>query len=444
MVIHKITRIILTFGLALAGITLLSQPFQSVPINNIGTRLDKTVSKLSSPIRRASLLKQISHLESLGEMQALSSPAEVSFREIGQHILVETYIEGMSKPLSLILDSGVKSLILQRSLAGEISLEDTVDFTPWETYGLVEQASIGAASFNQIGAYVVNFSTPGHPLYCLSEHGVIGASLMKHGVWQIDYEAQTITIAENLNQLIQTKSQRQDHRGQALFKVPMSFQENRPFIQLEVGHGRTIEVMVDTGWGGHLQLNRQDLSLQQQSMPPVATIQGVVETLKGLSAFEQRVVSLAELTLGDLVLHDYEIFVNDSPPESSEAAIGNDFLRHFVVTFDWPGHMLYLEPIDRPQDMSPRLEGYGFQSMAQGQSLWVTGLYHPSPAADAGLQVGDQIVSINGDSYHPIPADQPCDYLLRPVGSRYSGPITVTVIRQETPMTFRMAPDILL
>jgi predicted metalloprotease with PDZ domain len=69
------------------------------------------------------------------------------------------------------------------------------------------------------------------------------------------------------------------------------------------------------------------------------------------------------------------------------------------------------------------------------------GLYCPSPAANARLEIGDRIVAIDGDIYTTVGHGQACDFVLSPVGDRYSGAIAMTVERRGSLLTYTIAPE---
>jgi hypothetical protein len=359
-------------------------------------------------------------------------------------MLVRAQLPGRAEPVPLILDSGVRSLTLQRDLLPEVPLQDPVPLHAQDIYGLIETVSLGTAEFRQLGAYAVTFSAPGDPIWCLSKYGIIGANLMNHGVWQINYQAKTLTIAERLSQLNPTRDNPASGASPSTIKLPLHRREGRPFIHLDLGDGNPLEAMIDTGWGGNIQLIQQNLSTSMSTFPAVVQVEGRVETLQGLTSYQQKMVQVPYLSLGTMTLPNFLVQVANHQPGPGSVVIGNDFLRHFIVTLDWPHQTLYLTPVDADDAFYPYLEGYGFQTLMRDQRLLITGLYRPSPAVNAGLQIGDQILVINGDDYTAIPSHLACDFIHHPVGTRYKGPITITVRRGEKLITYQLSPGVLL
>jgi len=82
-----------------------------------------------------------------------------------------------------------------------------------------------------------------------------------------------------------------------------------------------------------------------------------------------------------------------------DGLLGVSFLARFEVAIDYPHRILWLDPIRPWKD--PRPYEYchvGLQLERRGDRLTVAGLVENSPAASAGVRVGDDLVSVNGRS----------------------------------------------
>jgi len=83
--------------------------------------------------------------------------------------------------------------------------------------------------------------------------------------------------------------------------------------------------------------------------------------------------------------------------ETIHGLIGYSLLRRYRVVFDYPRHVLWLDPIpgyrdDRPYEYSQ----VGIQLERAGALVRVTAVALGSPAAEAGIRRGDEIVTIDG------------------------------------------------
>ena len=78
--------------------------------------------------------------------------------------------------------------------------------------------------------------------------------------------------------------------------------------------------------------------------------------------------------------------------------LGGNILRRFILTIDYPRRTLTLEPNSHYADPFPA-DASGLVLKAEGsnfRTFIVQGIVPGSPAADAKLQEGDQIVAVDG------------------------------------------------
>lgn len=154
-------------------------------------------------------------------------------------------------------------------------------------------------------------------------------------------------------------------------------------------------------------------------------------------------MSVPRLSIQDLTLPNFPGLVSESEKNQSQSLlIGNGFLEHFIVTIDWTNQQLYLQPVSPQRDLYPQEPIYKFQAIAHNHHLLITGLYSPSPAAQAGLQIGDRILTINDDSYTYLDDEQSCSLIHSPVGDRYPESMTMTVERDGKLLTYTLHPQI--
>jgi len=377
---------------------------------------------------------EIRRLETLGFLQELAQPIALPFDYVGKHILVAAQLPSQPQTTNLILDTGVRSPLLDWRQAAQIPLSSSFHLEPKALYGVLDQISLGDAHFRHISTFAVEFSQPGQPLYCLSDSGAIGGSLMRHGVWQFDYQRRTLTIANDIADLPSISG---------AIALPFDLVDLKPLVTLHLGEGTAIRAMIDTGWNGSLHLSAPDWQQVAAAthIHPLATTEGLIDTLNGLVIARQQTLQLSQLSLGSLHLQDFPVSVDVGPPLQPMSLIGNDFLEHFVVTLDYANQQLYLQPQDPLSELYPAPLRYGFQAMMHGDRLLITGLQQPSAAARAGLQIGDQIVSINGDRYTDLIDQQICQFIHHPVGDRYLGKLQMTVKRGGRSLTYTVIPE---
>jgi hypothetical protein len=447
MSLSWLKRICLFLGVISAGVILLVGDIPSLKTPQDREQPHDTPLPLPQHqgIERAksrSFFEDRHQVEALGTLEPLRAPVTIPFDYKGNHILVDATVNRATPSLRFILDSGMRTLIFDRRLVAPLQFIPRLQLSDQDFYGVLSQVSLDSANFNQIGAVASHFSTEGNPLQCLSDVGVLGADLMRHGVWRIDYQHQTITLASHIGQLQSSPLA----VGADAFALPLQFQGHRPVVNLQIGSNPlgsdpNLQALIDTGWSGNIQLNGYDVqNYEGDPIATLATVEGQIESIQGIEHWQQTLVQIPTMHMGELTLNQFPVFLADEAIGSAQALIGNDFLQHFIVTLDWPNETLYLAPTTDVQHMAPTLPDYGFQAMLKDQRLIVTGLYHPSPIANAGVKIGDQILSINGDSYDDLAAESSCDLMQHPVGDRYHGPIAITIQRQHQIQTYHISP----
>lgn len=331
----------------------------------------------------------------------------------------------------LILDSGVRSSILDRDFIQHQTLSSGFQIQHETAYGLLKRVSLGRANFYDIGAFATEFSAPGQPLHCLSEGGALGSGLMRHATWQTDYQRRRLTIADSIEDL--------EHVAGAI-ALPFTLVNASPAIALRVG-SQSVKVLIDTGWNGSIYLADQDVAqLDTKSFRPLSTAEGLIETLQGMQHIRQTVQQVPVLSVGELTMAQFPVTVSKGNPAQPASLMGNGFLEHFIVTLDWQHQRLYLKQVAPIEALYPRPMAYGFHAIVHHRHLLITGLSYPSPATEAGLQVGDQVLSINRDAYTYIKAGEACNFVRAPLGDRYVGPLTMTVARNGRSLTYAIAP----
>lgn len=436
MVARWLSQSMLLLAIASAGIAIFAKNLNSDlrPAFFMASELERILADQGTGLDQVHgrmLFHSVRQLETLGGLDELTAPVTLPFDYMGGHILIAAEIEPLGVSKTLIIDSGMRSTLLDRDL--EVPLAKTFQVDPAVTYGLVDQMHLAEANFHHVSTFVTDFSAPGQPLYCLSDSGVIGASLMRHATWQIDYQARTLTVAQSVKEL--------DHVADAI-AVPFTLVNLSPAIALKIGENLPVQVLVDTGWSGGIHLTYPDfLTLDAAQLEAKSTSEGLVETLRGLAIVNQNVMQAPTLSLGDLTLEDFPILVSEGTNAHPYSLLGNEFLEHFIVTLDWSTHRLYLKPVSLISEMYPKVPDYGFQAVIHGGHLLVAGLHYPSPAASAGLQIGDRILAIDDDAYTALGDEQACAFVLSPVGDRYSGPISITVERRGQLLTYTVTPE---
>jgi S1-C subfamily serine protease len=95
--------------------------------------------------------------------------------------------------------------------------------------------------------------------------------------------------------------------------------------------------------------------------------------------------------------------------------IGAEILHHFRVTLDYPHDRLILDQFEQPSVPEADMSGITWESQPPDHNeLTVVRVQDNSPAAEAGMEVGDVLVSLNDQPAAEIRQWQLTEALKRP------------------------------
>jgi hypothetical protein len=355
-------------------------------------------------------------------------PETLPLHLVAGHLVVEATFDDDALARRMLLDSGAPSVVsdgLAERAGGVASGSlSTVTLGGEEATSSVvslPEVRLGEAVFSDVGA-IRGFVGPDNPIRCVAEDGIIGASLMKEAVWQIDYPAGEVTIAPGIEGL--------DHVDGAIhldFSLGSSASPS-PLVELPVGEG-VLTFLLDTGSDGWLAVNPADLQGTGTALAPDAPA-SLVSAIDLAGPIATRIDwTAADIDLGGQAMW-LPIATSELLPEGV-GNMGNEFLSHFVVTIDWPGQTLYLDPAGPgPWPRVPLSVNVGWD----GDGFVVGSLVEGLPETDA-IELGAPVATIEGVEVSDATLD---DYCRRLIGD---APETFEMtLAGEAPTTVDVAP----
>ncbi len=365
----------------------------------------------------------------------------IPFQLVNNLPIIDVEINGT--PLSFILDTGVKSTILfSLEAADSVQLRNT---SPVQLQGLgpggaVEalkslnnEVKIGGAVDWSHSLYIIfdsslNFS----PRMGIPIHGILGNEFFQNFIVKINYSSQVITIYDPKKYPLKSCKKCED--------LDLNFVGGKPYISLKVASEekqQEVKLLVDSGSSDVLWLFDELNFISETPKNYFKDFLGL-----GLSGniFGKR-ARIPEVILGSFVLRE----VNTSFPEEDailkaryyqdrDGSVGGGFLSRFTVTFDYGSQRMRFKKNHKFKDpfnynMSGlTIEHQGMELVKQERqaavkanrpnendnfirnSVSITTEVHftlvpkyvvadvreGSPAALAGIQKDDEIISING------------------------------------------------
>ncbi len=331
-------------------------------------------------------------------------PVTVPFDFVAGHIVVEATLDDSGEPVALIVDSGAPTILSDEladqfggEVAGHLNTAAIDGTVVKEEIVPVAELHIGDATFTDVGS-IKGFLEPDNPLSCISSNGLIGASLMKEAVWQIDYGTKQITIAPSVDGL--------DHIEDAIalgFVSPTASSPS-PQLPLLAGEG-TIDFLIDTGSDGSLTVNPADLAGIGIEVDPSGPAYRT-EAAGSAGSYDARLLyASVDLGLGNQQLDGFPVATIESL-QAGQGNIGNAFMSNYVVTIDWPQGNIYFDPVsDDPRPPAPPAATIGWD----GERITVGGVVEGSDVAEAGLAIGQFVSSIDGQDVSAATRDDFCE-----------------------------------
>jgi len=329
-----------------------------------------------------------------------------------------------SQPLWFALDSGASSpffidtrrarvlgLKLQGRVAGEGGAGPS-RYDVAETSGLT--ISIAGLEYTGQSAAVIALDSieaqVGRPL-----DGLVGLDLFKRYVVEIDYLDSKIRLCD---------PQTYTYAG-AGESLPLTLRDGHFFVtaRIEMPGRPPLEGQFVVDTGGVLVTAVLTTPFSQSNNLPASNQKRILDkSLSGLGGETRLLVCRAtSFTLGHLSIRAPVVYVSQDTggalaSSDYEGLIGSEILRRFRVIFDYAHGRLILEPNAHyaepvEYDMS------GISLRAYGHDLRTFRVYQVlanSPAAEAGLRVGDVLTHIDGMPASGFNLEEVCQMMKRP------------------------------
>jgi predicted aspartyl protease len=328
--------------------------------------------------------------------------ARVPFDLFGNNILVRIRING-SRYVWFVFDSGASVNVINERAAKSLGLTTTGTSTLDALGGTARGSFVEGVTISISGVEVSNQRVVSVPLDALSEYsgrdvqGLIGNNFIQNFVVEIDYHNRTLTFHD-------PKTYNLSGAGDAL---ELENRGGNPFVKAELSPDGRAKITdwfeIDTGSSGTFSVNRPFAEKQRllELIPKTKMAEGAGGAGVGgeTKSIETRVASV---TLGRYKLDKPVISISQDAEGYGESAdagfIGTDLLRRFTVTLDYRARRMLLRPnADFGEPFEVNMSG--LELVTKADDFKVVKIKHVragSPAAQAGLREGDEVVAVDG------------------------------------------------
>lgn len=251
---------------------------------------------------------------------------------------------------------------------------------------------------------------------CINQHiaGIVGLGLLAKVTSRFDFAARTLTLF--------TKPHPPLH---ILDGITLPLHGGGAFTaRATLAPNTYADLIVDTG-----------SDFTQIPLPALKALHPTALTYSGLTQIEGDYVlpkmRLPEVDFGSL--HVPDVVVTVMPPPTGPS-LGMDILTGYRLTLDGPNGQLILEPSTQSRGYTAGRSGLDIKR--SGKKWFVSRLNAKLPAQNAGLQVGDELVTVGRASIKGLSLDQ--------IGTELSGiagtPVQVSVRRGRQTLMFTWVP----
>ena len=328
--------------------------------------------------------------------------AEIPFQLHGSMIVMELSVDD-STPLSFIFDTAAGGTIISARTAARLGIvgNETVS-----REGATGMASVVLSTNHTLDAGDLKFQNVTLGIAELNHierrlgmriDGVIGWEILSQYAVRVNYDAMNIEIydTKRFDYDLGVSGYNVEVQGTVFFaEVTVAFESGDTF---------TGKVMVDTGSGGTISFNT-----------PFATENDLL--VKMGNYYERETQSLSTVSsriyttmLANLNISDYQFSAVPAIIATAETGalswsgpmgiLGNGVLKRFNVFIDLKQQMMSLEPNRLYHEMfEVNCSGVELVMDDAFQKVIIDHVYVGSPAHEAGLKVGDEIVQIDGAS----------------------------------------------
>ena len=353
----------------------------------------------------ATTAAQRSDLKVLGRWKVIEIPFQMENDFIVLNVLLDNVL-----PLRFIVDTGAEnSVLLEKQAADMLQVEYRRKF---EVRGSDVDNPITAYLATGIDLRIENrILARNRTMLVLEDNyfdferitgtpiqGILGVDFLMRFTVEFDFRREVMILHEPNEWEPSKKYQR----------APADFVRNRAYLNLPLEirtpPAQRQRLLLDTGAGLSLLLHTHNDSTNIELPQQIVTTY-IGNGLGG--ALEGNVGRSRNLTLGGKVFSDIVTYFQ--PVDTAGAAflnerdgiVGNRLLKRFNMVVDFPQQAVYLKARRRNWRRRFAYDRSGLSIIAGGSELRtyrIATVVPESPAAKAGLKVGDRIVGVNGQS----------------------------------------------
>ena len=338
-----------------------------------------------------------------GEVVNVVQHDTVPFEIIGNWVVISLTVAGEKH--KYCVDTGAPTIldlsdVVNDGIVTKPSLEKTTyNFLAgrqvyYASANRIDTVAFGKNQYFDVGALTLDFKYFSNTMFCEDISGVLGANIMKHGIWSFNYKDSTIILGSDISDF--------DLGNSFVFDFCKDSELDNPVFNLNVGD-KILKTLIDTGNPNHSFLKNNKVLNGQDRMSVKQThilSRSLIEQEYVNTELEAESSSLMRLTTSDFD-NDYLFTVSNSILTTNKALgdidliMGYDFLKDFVTTIDWINNKVYFQPIQKPDlAIKPSSKNMNIFLSTYDKKTYVSS-YLNTYFEKGSINIGDTVKEIN-------------------------------------------------
>jgi PDZ domain len=329
---------------------------------------------------------------------------EIPIEVINNLLYVKVNIQGSD--YTFLISTDYKYSLIDSTLAKKIQttpiLKDSYENEKGEksTFQCVNisKMSIGNIDFSEVGCGMDNLNQECNCKKPKHIDGVLGVGFLSKAVWQFNYKSKKAIICNHQDSLRFAPDKKV-----LPFRTGAEDDEDRdgvpePFVNFRVDQNYIGEIYINTS-------NCADFYIPNRLAQQSKAIKSKYLLLYGLPDDKDKLMDSSKIRLIKNVSIGDNLNINSTLLSSGSRdfnQIGGGFLSQFVCTFDWSKSQLVLS------DYQPKAKesSFGYYVIYKNGKIIVHSLIKNTAPERAGLQIGDEVTSINHQDLSNVSQEQ--------------------------------------
>ncbi len=219
--------------------------------------------------------------------------------------------------------------------------------------------------------------------------GIIGVNFLEHFILKINYSSRRMDF------ILISSLKGSEFEPKNAIVISIRNEDRKYSLQTKID-GSAYPFVIDTGSGTSF-IEDRNLLKKLGNRPILGGFNAGLDLKEGTGAVLASIeyIRLKNIDIGNIHWSEPIIRATVVPREGRPNGIGNDFLRKYILTIDFPDNKIYLVPDINYSEDKLSWVGVGLIFDEANEKMKVLSVMKPSPASSADIESGDQLISVD-------------------------------------------------